>query len=125
MYKIIIVEDTNQSYKELVKGKQHNIEYVKKDNLDDKLQREEYDIIYIPKEIARNKLIDKTLNDYEIVPNILKKFDLNSDYITLTNIQILNKLILDNINLIQFKNNFEITLIAYEIRKKLQVNEYI
>lgn len=119
MYKIIIVEDTNQSYKELVKGKQHNIEYVKKDNLDDKLQREEYDIIYIPKEIARNKLIDKTLNDYEIVPNILKKFDLNSDYITLTNIQILNKLILDNINIIQFKNNFEITLIAYEIRKKL------
>lgn len=67
MYKIIIVEDTNQSYKELVKGKQHNIEYVKKDNLDDKLQREEYDIIYIPKEIARNKLIDKTLNDYELI----------------------------------------------------------
>lgn len=33
MYKIIIVEGTNQSYKELVKGKQHNIEYVKKDNL--------------------------------------------------------------------------------------------
>ena len=45
MYKIIIVEGTNQSYKELVKGKQHNIEYVKKDNLDNKLQRKEYDII--------------------------------------------------------------------------------
>ena len=119
MYKIIIVEGTNQSYKELVKGKQHNIEYVKKDNLDNKLQRKEYDIIYIPKEIVRNELIDKTLNDYEIVPNILKKLDLNSDYITLTNIQVLNKLILDNIDIIQFKNNFEITLIAYEIRKKL------
>lgn len=119
MYKIIIVEGTNQSYKELVKGKQHNIEYVKKDNLDNKLQRKEYDIIYIPKEIVRNELIDKTLNDYEIVPNILKKLNLNSDYITLTNIQVLNKLILDNFDIIQFKNNFEITLIAYEIRKKL------
>ena len=92
---------------------------MKKDNLDNKLQRKEYDIIYIPKEIVRNELIDKTLNDYEIVPNILKKLNLNSDYITLTNIQVLNKLILDNIDIIQFKNNFEITLIAYEIRKKL------
>lgn len=119
MYKIIIVECTKQSYKELVKGKQHNIEYVKKENLDKKLQKEEYDIIYIPKEIAKNELINKTLNDYEIVPNILKKLELNSDYITLTNIQIVNRLILDNINIIQFKNNFEMTLIAYEIRKGL------
>ena len=125
MYKIIIVEGTNQSYKELVKGKQHNIEYVKKDNLDNKLQRKEYDIIYIPKESVRNELIDKTLNDYEIVPNILKKLDLNSDYITLTNIQVLNKLILDNIDIIQFKNNFEATLIAYKIRKKLTNETYL
>lgn len=119
MYKIIIVESTNKNYKVLVKGKQHNIEYVKKDSLDNKLQKKEYDIIYIPKEIAKNELINKALNDYEIVPNILKKLNLNSDYITLINIQMINKLILDNIDIIQFKNNFEIILVAYEIRKKL------
>lgn len=119
MYKIIIVESTNKNYKVLVKGKQHNIEYVKKDSLDNKLQKKEYDIIYIPKEIAKNELINKALNAYEIVPNILKKLNLNSDYITLINIQMINKLILDNIDIIQFKNNFEIILVAYEIRKKL------
>ena len=125
MYKIIIVEDTNQSYKELVKGKQHNIEYVKKEELDDKLRREEYDIIYLPREIGKNELINKTLNDYEVAPTILKKLYLNNDYITLTNIQLINKLILDNINIIQFKNNFEATLIAYKIRKKLTNETYL
>lgn len=75
--------------------------------------------------MAKNELINKTLNDYEIAPTILKKLCLNTDYITLINIQIINKLILDNINIIQFKNNFETTLIAYKIRKKLTNETYL
>lgn len=116
MYKILVVDkDINVANNEAME-----INYVQSKDLEDKLKIKEYDLIYLNKR-SFNKEINKIiLNDYMELPSILEKLALNRQkYITFINMQILNKLIMDNIKIIEYSNYYEELVIANVVKQKI------
>jgi len=82
--------------------------------------KEEYDLIYLKNDIMSERVKKAILCDYMILPNILNKLSLNPQiYTTFINIQILNKLIMDNIKIIEFRNYYEEVLVANIIKQQI------
>ena len=107
MYKILIIDKSIQNIQ--LNGK---VKYVTPDKALNELKNSEYDLIYINTKINTKLLMKSILSDYMKLPIKLKKLaiqnDINNTYI---NLQIINKLIFDNLEIIEFKNfNEEMTI---------------
>ena len=116
MYKILIVNE----HIEVSERKETNISYTNSNSLEMILKKEEYDLIYLKNDIMSERVKKAILCDYMILPNILNKLSLNPQiYTTFINIQILNKLIMDNIKIIEFSNYYEEVLVANIIKQQI------
>lgn len=119
MYKILVVNDCTQILSDEFDNQQC-VDYVKVNNLEAILKQREYDLIYFTNNLITEKLKKQILCDYMIVPKALKKLSLNTQICTtFLNIQILNKLIMDNIRCIKFKDYYEELVIANIIKEKI------
>ena len=107
MYKILVVDkDINVANNEAM-----GINYVQSKDLEDKLKIKEYDLIYLNKRSFNKEINKMILSDYMELPSILEKLALN--------MQILNKLIMDNIKIIEYSNYCEELVIANVVKQKI------
>lgn len=124
MYKILIVNDCKNDRIQKIK-ENNTIEYVKTWNLDEKIRAEEYDFIYIKNDLITEEIKNGILIDYIILPQLLERIAINIDgYLIFINIQILNNLIGNNIEIIEFKNWYEKIIIAIKIQEIITGKTY-
>lgn len=116
MYKILIVNDQTKG----ISKEDKNIRYVQLNDLKSILKNEEFDLIYLSSNLLTEETKSIILCDYMEVPKILEKLALNQQICsTFINIQILNKLIMDNIEIIEFEDNYEQIAIANIVKEKV------
>lgn len=116
MYKILIVNDQTKG----ISKEDKNIRYVQLNDLKSILKNEEFDLIYLSSNLLTEETKSIILCDYMEVPKILEKLALNHQICsTFINIQILNKLIMDNIEIIEFEDNYEQIAIANIVKEKV------
>ena len=116
MYKILIVNDQTKG----ISKEDKNITYVQLNDLKSILKNEEFDLIYLSSNLLTEETKSIILCDYMEVPKILEKLALNQQICsTFINIQILNKLIMDNIEIIEFEDNYEQIAIANIVKEKV------
>lgn len=116
MYKILVVDkDINEA-----SNTERDIDYVQSKDLEDELKIKEYDLIYLNQKLLNKELQKILLNDYMELPSILEKLAWNrQEYITFINMQILNKLIMDNIKIMEYSNYCEELVIANVVKQKI------
>lgn len=117
MYKILIVDQSVKALKHKVHNEQY-VDYANTNGLKETLKQQEYDLIYINSYLVNKEVEKLILCDYMVLPEILNKLSL-CDKQAFINIQILNKLIMDNISIIKFKGYFEEMVIANIIKEKI------
>lgn len=116
MYKILIVNDQTKGISEEDK----NVKYVQLNNLKETLQKEEFDLIYLSNNLLNEETKSIILCDYMVLPKILEKLALNLQICsTFINIQILNKLIMDNTKIVEFENYYEELAVANIVKEKI------
>lgn len=119
MYRILIVDESTQVLKDKVKSEQH-IEYVIKEKLKEELEQQEYDVLYLKDDLQTEEIKKIILYDFMMLPSAFEKVILNiENYKTFINIQILNKLIIENIDIIEFEDYYERLLIANIIKEQI------
>ena len=111
MYKILIVENNEILIK--------NVKHIKIDSFMEEL-KSEYDLIYINEKYITKQTSMRIEPEYMKLPVELKKLAINKEtnrtYISL---QIINKLILDNLKIIDFKDYYEEMTMAIVIKQML------
>ena len=124
MYKILIISDCKNDGTQKIMNK-NMTEYGNSWNLEQKIRTKEYELIYVQKNLISNRITDEILIDYIILPQLFKKVIVNTDsFITFINIQILNKLIDDNIKIIEFKNWYERIIVANRVQEIITKKTY-
>lgn len=113
MYRILII-DTNIQNIQL----KNKVKYIKLKEAIKELKTSEYDLIFLKDKVeSLEKII---LADYMQLPKELKKLAINNEenhtYISL---QIVNKLIIDNLKIIEFKDFYEEMAIALILKQFL------
>ncbi|MCI8832642.1 MAG: hypothetical protein HFJ19_00295 [Clostridia bacterium] len=117
MYKILIVDESIDLLK---KDEEQCIDYAKIGDLELKLKNQEYDLIYLSDSLVKDNITENVLYDYRIRPSIFEKLFINkSKYTIFINQNIINKLIMDNIGIIEYKNTYEEFVIASIIEEKI------
>ena len=116
MYSILVVDNNRK-----IQSKEtQNLRCIQGENIEVALKEKEYDLIYLTNELINDKVMKIILADYMILPKILKKLGLNSQICqTFINIQILNKLIMDNIQIVDFNDYYEKITIANVVKEKI------
>ncbi|MCI9039284.1 MAG: hypothetical protein HFJ29_05385 [Clostridia bacterium] len=76
MDKIIIVDEITGT-EEL---EQYYVKYVRKEELDEVLKQEEFDIIYVRIDFLTEKIEKRILTDYLTLPNILQRLKIDKHY---------------------------------------------
>lgn len=124
MYKILIEDDYKNSRIQKLNEK-NIIEYVATWNLEEKIRSEEYDFICLKSGLLSENVKDEILINYIILPQLFKEIAVNvSSYLTFISIQILNELIENNIEIIEFKNWYERIVIANKIQEIITGKTY-
>lgn len=119
MYKILIVNEKELIPQSKIKNEQC-IKYIQKGEIEKVLKTQEFDLIYIKDDLMTEKIRKRIECDFIILPlklNKLKSKDIG--YLTFINLQIINKLIMENIGIIRFKNYYEEMVIASIIKMKI------
>ncbi len=90
-------------------------------NIIKKLSNIYYDIIYVAGEVKTDEIEEMILSsNYMLLPDILKKLTINNDIRnTYVSIEIINKLIIDNIKIVELKDFYEEMSIASIIKQVL------
>lgn len=111
MYRILIVENSEIPIKD--------VKHIKIEKLSEEL-KSEYDLIYIHEKYITKQISKQILPEYMILPKELNNLAINNEpnktYISL---QIINKLIIDNLKIIDFKDYYEEITIAIIIKQML------
>lgn len=111
MYRILIVGNNEIPIKD--------VKHIKINNLVEEL-KSEYDLIYINEKYITKQLSMKIEPEYMILPKELMKLAINGEIErTYISLQIVNKLILDNLKILDFKNYYEEMTIAIIIKQML------
>lgn len=114
MYRILVVENNKIPIKD--------VKHIKIETLMEEL-KSEYDLIYIDEKYVTKQISMQIEPEYMILPKELKKLEINGEknktYISL---QIVNKLIIDNLKIIEFKDYYEEMTIAIVIKQMLNRN---
>ena len=119
MYKILIVNYFDND----IQIKQH-IKYINLDQIKDELKKSEYDLIYLNINNITQPIEKIILADYMQLPKALNKLSINNDRMgTYINLQLINKLIINNIKIIEFKNYHEAMTIASLLKQMLKRRE--
>lgn len=115
MYKILVIDASIQNIQ--IDSK---IKYVKPEKAISELKDSEFDLIFITDKFKTSSLEKVMLADYMELPKGLKKLaiknEVNHTYI---NLQIVNKLIFDNLEIIEFKDFYEKMTIALILKQFL------
>lgn len=120
MYRILIIGDISSEIEENIDQKKHIVELIEKENVEDKLKiKDEYDFIYVQKNLVTKEDEQIILTKFEQLPRILYKFDLSNGYVGFVNMQIVNKLIIENLKIIEFEDYFEEMVIANIIKQMI------
>lgn len=90
-------------------------------NIINELSNISYDIIYVAKDVKTDKIEEIILSsNYILLPDVLKKLAINNDIKnTYISIEIINKLIIDNIKIVEIKDFCEEMSIASIIKQIL------
>ena len=121
MYKILIVSYKKENIPS-IRHKQ-KIKYIKPEQMIYELTNKEYDLIYVSNECNIQQVKDNILADYMLLPIALKKLAINGCINnTYVNLQILNKLLIDNVEKIKFENYCE-EMTMLQILKIMLVNQ--
>lgn len=113
-YKILIVENNEIPIKSF---KHINVEELLEEI------KYEYDLIYIDKKYITKQIKEEIEQEYMILPGVLKKLQINGEEDkTYINLQIINKLIFDNLKIIDFKDCYEEVIMAIIIKQMLNRN---
>lgn len=111
MYRILIVDNDEIPIK--------NVKHIKIDSLVEEL-KSEYDLIYIDEKYITKQISKHIDPEYMILPKELKKLEINEEKNkTYVSLQIVNKLIFDNLKIIEFKDYYEEMAIAIVIKQML------
>lgn len=111
MYRLLIVENNEIPIKD--------VKHIKIDSLVEEL-KSEYDLIYIDEKYITKQLKKQIEPEYMILPKELKKLAINGQKSkTYISLQIVNKLIIDNLKIIEFKDYYEEMTIAIVIKQML------
>lgn len=114
MYRILIVENNKIPIKD--------VKHIKIDSLVEEL-KSEYDLIYIDEKYITKQISMQIEPEYMILPKELKKLAINGEKSkTYISLQIVNKLIFDNLKIIEFKDYYEEITIAIVIKQMLNRN---
>lgn len=115
MYKILIVEKEIQNIQ-----KKNSVKNITINQLEKELKTKEYDLIYIENKFLKDKIEKIILSDYMLLPKALEKLAINeapnNTYINLKNV---NKYIINNTKIIEFRNYYEEMVISSIIKYKL------
>jgi len=115
MYKILIIDKTIQNIQ--LRSK---VKYVAPNKALNELKNSEYDLIYINTKINTKFLMKSILSDYMELPIKLKKLTIKNEITnTYINLQIVNKLIFNNLEVIEFKDFYEKMTIALILKQFL------
>lgn len=90
-------------------------------NIIKELSNISYDIIYVAGEVKTDKIEEIILSsNYMLLPDVLKKLTMNNDIKnTYISLEIINKLIIDNIKIVEMKDFYEEMSIASIIKQIL------
>lgn len=117
MYKILVVDD---EIKKIKNFKEEYIDNATINNLELKLNQLQYDFIYLDNSLVNEKIIYTLLYDYRVLPNIFEKLLINkSKYKVFINENIINRLIINNVGIIEYENEYEEFVIASIIEEKI------
>lgn len=120
MYKVLIISKSFGQKEEIIDEKAHSIKYATADEIREVLRDNEFDLIYFEKKLITEDNEERILDDFIKVPKILGKLKLKiQTHNTYINIQILNKLIINNINIVKFNGYLEEMLVASIIKEKM------
>lgn len=119
MYKILIIGKTND-----LKKNGENVKHINLKETIEELGKKEYDLLYLTKVNTTNKMERCIFSDYTILPKLLNKLAINNDREnTYINLQIINKLIMGNLKLIEFEKFDEGPVIAFILKEMLLYNQ--
>lgn len=120
MYKVLIISKSFRQKEEVIDEKVHSIKYATADEIREVLRDNEFDLIYFEKKLITEDNEERILDDFIKVPKILGKLKLKiQTHNTYINLQILNKLIINNINIVKFNGYLEEMLVASIIKEKI------
>lgn len=122
MYKILLVEESTCTNTNDIDKELHVIKQIKKEQLKKEISNNEYDLIYLQNELLNEEIEKNILSDFSLLPKSLNKLALDNKFITFVNLQLINKIIMDNIKIIEFKDYFE-ELVVANIIKQLLMNK--
>ena len=107
MYKILKINKSKQN--------------IQTNNIINELSNISYDIIYVAEEVKTDKIEEIILSsNYMLLPDVLKKLTINNDIRnTYISLEIINKLIIDNIKIVELKDFYEEMSIASIIKQVL------
>lgn len=115
MYKILIIDESAQNIQ-----RNNKIKYLNPEKAVIELKDSEFDLIFLNNNVKTNFLEKVILADYMQLPKELKKLVIrNEANHTYINLQIVNKLIFNNIETIEFKNFYEKMTIALILKQFL------
>ena len=108
MYKILKINKSKQN--------------IQTNNIINELSNISYDIIYVAEEVKTDKIEEIILSsNYMLLPDVLKKLTINNDIRnTYISLEIINKLIIDNIKIVETKNIYENICPNKNIKKRLK-----
>lgn len=120
MYNVLIVDNSTRPRQRVIDEELHIVRYAKIENLQNELSSKEFDFIYLKRNLITDKLKKRILSDFMIIPKILEKYELDTKvYTAFVNLQIVNKLIIDNIAIFDFKDYHEEIVIANIVKEKI------
>lgn len=116
MYKVLVIESADKD----IIGNKHKIKYISKEKAKYEIEKVDYDLIFCKKEYLEEKLNATLLMNYTIIPKSFEKIlKERATAIVYLNIYILNKVILENIKIIEFKDWEEEIAVAAILKQKL------
>lgn len=111
MYRILCVENNEIPIK--------NVKHIKIDSLVEEL-KSEYDLIYIDEKHITKQIRKLIESDHMILPKELNKLAINEEKNTVfIRLEAVNKLIFDNLKIIDFKNYYDEMIIAIILKQML------
>lgn len=120
MYNVLIVNNYTRPKQRVIDEEMHIVRYTKIENLQNELSSSEFDFIYLKRNLITDKLKKTILCDFMIIPKILEKYELDTKlYTAFVNLQIVNKLIMDNISIFEFKDYHEEIVMANIVKAKI------
>lgn len=118
MYKILIINDIIQNI-----HRENIIKYLKVDYLVNELKSSNYDLIYLNNKDKTEEIEKHIQADFMKLPPILNKLAINKEAKnTYINLQFINRLIMNNLQLIKFKDYFE-EIVTSNIIKQMLIEE--